>query len=85
MNEGSAGDKLYPNPGISRVRLQLNEDVQRTGDIQMYDLAGKVSRISVRRVNGKMYDIDVSALSQGVYFIKVKTLGGLKTFRFVKL
>ncbi len=85
MNEVSSGDKLYPNPGVSLVRLQLKEDVQRTGDIQLYDIVGKLNRISVRRVNKKLYDIDVSALSKGVYFMKVKTSGGLKTFRFVKL
>jgi hypothetical protein len=85
MNEVSLADKLYPNPGSSWVRLELNEAVQRTGDIQLYDMVGKLNRISVRRVNEKIYDINVSALSPGVYFMKVKTSGGLKTFRFVKL
>ncbi|MGI8582581.1 MAG: T9SS type A sorting domain-containing protein [Chitinophagaceae bacterium] len=85
-NTGSSSvDKLYPNPAFSRVRLELKEDVQRTEDIQLYDKVGKLNRISVRRVNEKIYDIDVSALSQGVYVMKVKTSGGLKTFRFVKL
>jgi hypothetical protein len=85
ISEVFYGDKLYPNPGISSVRLELKEDVQRTGDIQLYDIIGKLNRISVRRVDKKIYDIDVSGLSKGVYFMKVKTSGGLKTFRFVKL
>jgi hypothetical protein len=85
MNEGSLADKLYPNPGSSWVRLELKKGVQRTGDIQLYDMVGKLNRISIRKVNEKIYDIDVSAVSPGVYFMKVKTSGGLKTFRFVKL
>jgi hypothetical protein len=59
--------------------------VQRTNDIQLYDLVGKINTLPIKRVNEKIYDINVSVLSKGVYFIKVKTSGGLKTFRFIKL
>jgi hypothetical protein len=78
-------DKLYPNPGSALVRLELIEDVQQTGDIQLYDIIGKINRILVRRINAKIYEFDVSELSRGIYFMKVKTSGGLKTFRFVKM
>jgi hypothetical protein len=84
-NEVSSGDKLYPNPAFSIVRLELDVDVKRTEDIQLYDLVGKLNKISVRRINERIYDVDVSALSKGVYFIKAKTSGGLKTFKFIKL
>jgi hypothetical protein len=78
-------DKLYPNPASSLVRLQLKDDVQRTSDIQVYDILGKLNRISIRKINEKMYDINVSALSKGVYYIKVKTSAGFTTFRFIKM
>ncbi len=85
ISEISLVDKLYPNPGSSLIRLELTEDVQQTEDIQLYDIIGKINRISVKRINAKIYKIDVSKLSRGVYFMKVKTAGGLKTFRFVKM
>lgn len=79
------GDKLYPNPASSLVRLQLKADVQRTSDIQVYDRVGKLSRVVVKKVNEKAYDIDISALPKGVYFVNVKTSTGFTTFRFVKM
>jgi hypothetical protein len=86
ITEVSSGDKLYPNPAFSTVRLELEVDVQQSsGAIQVYDIVGKLNRISVKRKNENIYDIDVSVLSKGVYFIKVKTSDGLRTFRFVKL
>ncbi|MEJ7766873.1 MAG: MBG domain-containing protein [Chitinophagaceae bacterium] len=85
VKEVSLADKLYPNPALLRVRLELAKDVRRTGDIQVYDMVGKLFKLPVQRINEKIYDIDVSALSPGVYFIKAKSSGALKTFRFVKL
>jgi len=78
-------DKLYPNPASSLVRLQLKDDVHRTSDIQVYDGLGKLNRTSIKKINEKMYDINVSALSKGVYYIKVKTSAGFTTFRFIKM
>jgi hypothetical protein len=85
INDFSSVDKLYPNPGSSLVKLELSDNIQRTEDIQLFDMAGKLTRISVRRAKEKMYEIDVSVLSKGVYLMKVKTSGGLKTFKFIKL
>jgi hypothetical protein len=85
ISEVSNVDKLSPNPAFSLVRLELTDDVQRIGDIQLYDLVGKLTRMPVRKVNEKIYEIDVSALSKGVYFLKVKTQAGLKTFKFIKM
>jgi hypothetical protein len=78
-------DKVYPNPATSLVRLELTEDVLRGADIQVTDISGKLNRVPVKSVNPRTHDINVSMLSRGVYFIKVKSSGGLKTFRFVKL
>ncbi len=81
-----SGNKLYPNPVSSLLRLQLEDDVKLTTDIQVYDMLGKLHRMPVNRVSGKIYEINVAALTKGVYFIKAKTSGGvIKTFRFMKL
>jgi cytoskeletal protein CcmA (bactofilin family) len=78
-------DRLYPNPAISFIKLQLKEGVLQTSAIQVYDGLGKLARVAIRKVNEKLYDINVSALSKGVYYLKVKTVTGLATFKFIKI
>jgi hypothetical protein len=79
------GNKLYPNPGSSMVRLQFKDAEEAISTIQVYDVLGKQSTIPVKRIGGAGYDIDVSSLSKGVYLIKATTPAGVKTFRFVKI
>jgi hypothetical protein len=77
--------KLYPNPASTIVRLQLDTDVKSANDFQVFDAVGKTNTIGVRKINDGMYEMDISRLGKGVYFIKARTTGGLKTFRFVKI
>ena len=77
--------RLYPNPASTIVRMQLETDVKSVNDFQIFDVAGKTNTIGVKRINDGMYELDISRLGKGVYFIKAKTTGGIKTFRFVKM
>lgn len=81
----SKGNKLYPNPGTTVIRLQLSDENDGLSTIQVYDLLGKQTTAPVKRISNGGYDINVSALLKGVYLIKVKAPGGLKTFRFIKI
>lgn len=85
VSEKASEEGLYPNPVASVVTLKLKQDVQRAEDIQVYDLVGRPVRILPKMASEKMYSMDVSALPKGVYFMKVKTDGGMKTFKFIKL
>ena len=78
------GTKLYPNPASTVVRLRLENDVQSTSDIDVYDEVGKLN-ISSRRIGEGLYEINVSKLPRGVYLIKAKTAKGVKTFKFIKM
>jgi hypothetical protein len=78
-------DRLYPNPGSAMVTLQLKDEVQGTEDIRVYDFVGRPTSVSLKKINEKMFEINVSALPKGVYFIKVKTPNVLKTFKFIRL
>lgn len=66
---------IYPNPAQNNVHIEhagLN-------DIQIYDMSGNRMNITVND-----HTIDVSAFPQGTYIVKVKTIGGYATSRFVK-
>jgi hypothetical protein len=85
MKFAASTNSLYPNPATSLVRLQMKDVVQRTTDIQLFDVLGKLHTLVVKKVNENNYDITVSALLKGVYYIKVKTATGITTFKFVKM
>jgi hypothetical protein len=80
-----AEDRIYPNPAYSSIRLQLKEDVQVINDIKIYDRVGRLNNTSSKKIGEGSYDINVSGLSRGMYFIVVKTASEIKTFKFIKL
>ncbi len=78
-------DKLYPNPATTMLRLQLRDDVVSAKDIVIFDGVGNRSPVYARKVAGGSYEMNVSGLSGGVYFIQARTVGGIKTFKFIKM
>src|SRR6185295_15029258 len=78
-------DKLFPNPTTNSLRLTLNQPVGSTREIQVVDITGRVQSVRSRKLSEGNYDINVYGLANGVYFIRAKTPGGYKTFRFIKM
>jgi hypothetical protein len=78
-------DKLFPNPTTNSLRLILNQPVGSTKEIQVVDITGRVQSVRSRKSSEGNYDINVSGLADGVYFIRAKTPVGFKTFRFIKM
>ncbi len=66
---------LFPNPAGDRITLTTGQDIDR---VQLYDVQGRL--ISVANPNGSsVVDMDVSALSTGVYIVRIWS--GNKVFR----
>jgi hypothetical protein len=80
-----AGNKLYPNPASTSVRLQLKDDVKAIRDIRVYDGTGKMIPTPFTRINEGLYEVNIAGLHQGIYIIEAKTAGGSQTFKFIKL
>lgn len=70
---------VYPNPVQNELFVELeNEEITQ---MDILNLSGQV----VKSIgNNASKSIDVSALTQGVYFLKVHTENGTSTNRFVK-
>jgi hypothetical protein len=60
--------RVYPNPASDRVTLELLDD-QEVTRVEIYDIQGNRTFSQ----NGNMKEIDVSALSTGMYILKVTT------------
>lgn len=72
----------YPNPGKSRITVEVESGQESETDLQVISLSGVVqSRSSVRLAEGSNFIVhDISMLPPGSYVIKV----GFQTMRFAK-
>jgi hypothetical protein len=78
-------DLVYPNPASNTIRLQLTEDVVNINEIQVLSAMGKVNKTSARKIDDGVYELNISGLTKGLYFIRSRTPGGIKTLKFVKM
>ena len=68
-NKQEIGLSVYPNPAKQKLYI-LNKGVTRVSKIFIADVTGKVLVIKEINSNTAIYDIDISPLRSGLYFIK---------------
>ncbi len=79
-------ESIYPNPASNTIRVQLGNEVTSAKDITLVDAVGRLqSNISIRQINNKFFELNISGLPKGVYIIRAKTIDGDKTFKFIKM
>ncbi len=66
---------VYPNPVNDKLNILTNENIS---NISVNDINGKTV------LTGNSKSIDVSALSNGVYFVKIETAKGITNSKFIK-
>ena len=62
--------KVYPNPTFSSLNIQLNK-VSTSTNVSIYSLQGKLIK-EINFVNKDLLAVDVSALNEGSYLVKIK-------------
>ncbi len=67
--------KIYPNPANQYLIIDNTDIIIK--QVQIYDLRGKLQKHY--RINNTKCTIDISHLSQGMYFIKIETSQGIIT------
>ena len=72
---------VYPNPSSSKISINLDSNWQQ-GEIHLYDIAGKeLKRFDISEVN--KFEIDVSDIPNGVYFLFIRLVNGESVVRKV--
>jgi len=71
--------KMYPNPVKGEI---LNIKTQRDLQVDIFDVLGK--KVIATTVNENSNAINVSALSNGLYLVKLKSSDGVVTKRLIK-
>ncbi|MGK0420416.1 MAG: beta-glucanase (GH16 family) [Polaribacter sp.] len=73
--------KLFPNPVNDKLNIQFSSDL---GEIKgtIYSLTGQKIQVFIQ--NSLKKTIDISDVSEGIYFIKLETEKGTSTHKIVK-
>lgn len=76
---------LYPNPAQNEIHLSFNEsELGELANLLLVDQSGREINSEVFHVNDLHHTVDCSKLTNGVYFIQVKTGKSQAVSRFVK-
>jgi hypothetical protein len=54
-------------------------------ELQVLDGFGKLNRTNARKIDDGIYELNISGLSKGLYFLKARTAEGIKTLKFIKM
>ncbi len=81
--------KLYPNPTMHFVRMDLRYDANSKLKIELVDMLGRVinsDNLEVRKDQSSDYQLDVSSLSAGMYMFRITDKGQiLNNYKFQKV
>ncbi|MFT4526901.1 MAG: hypothetical protein ACI85F_003082, partial [Bacteroidia bacterium] len=76
----SKGDvRVYPNPANDQLYLQSTFDQV---DLQIFDITGKIVFES-GRYNEGLHRIDISSMTQGIYFVRLTSTAGERVEKLI--
>lgn len=68
---GNSSIQVYPNPVADEFSLKIQNDVE-VESLKLYDISGKL----IKEVSDFNEKVNISGLTSGVYFLKIKTSKG---------
>jgi hypothetical protein len=82
--KNAASVAMYPNPASSVLNIELKGTDETISRIQVLDITGKTALVETV-TNSKQYMLNMSTLTDGVYFVNVQLGNGEQTTRKVIL
>lgn len=74
------GIRLWPNPSHGKLSIQSNLNIK---SIELFSISGE--KLNEIKLNRYEYTMDISDLSSGVYFFRVKTAKESTVLKFIRL
>ncbi|GAB4451536.1 MAG: hypothetical protein OHK0036_12070 [Bacteroidia bacterium] len=71
---------IYPNPANNELFIKTNY-LNALHEVILFDISGKKLNISTEKISSTLWKLDLSMLSQGIYFVSVNHL----FFKIIKL
>ena len=81
-NANSAHLRLYPNPVVDLLSIQLPATIQ-TASVELLSIEGKIL-YKKQLITNNLLQINVSQFRQGIYLCRVNNGTSIKTTKFIK-
>ena len=75
--------KIYPNPASNRVFIEMDRITGPDIQVSIYDITGKLKYNALKPFVNKI-ELDIQNLSNGIYFIELKTIADKSVFKLIK-
>jgi len=85
-NIASNSIKVYPNPTTDKFFIQSNADIKDDLTISIYDNTGRIlysSKLDELLANN-MHEIDISALTNGIYILQINNYKSITIMKIIK-
>ena len=76
---------VYPNPSKGLVTIHIKDGSLSPDNIELSDAYGKMYVTNAKILSPQSLQVDLSRLSSGMYFIRVKVGNAYQVFRVVKM
>jgi hypothetical protein len=77
---------VFPNPVSNKTTIYLANDVINVKGLSLFDSYGKSHPIKmVKQISDQAIEVDLSKLSSGMYFMRIKGKAVFKTISIMKL
>jgi len=83
MTSNNISFSIFPNPTVNFIHIRLNRNIDKPYEFSLFKTDG--TNIFTKIETDKDEDIDFSGLSDGVYFIAIKSESFVKTEKIVVL
>lgn len=80
---GGVALQIYPNPAINTVSVNVSEPACVGSLLELYDQVGQ--RLMTVRITSTSFQLNVSSLPRGLYFIRVNGGAVKSSYRLVKI
>ena len=74
---------LFPNPADASVNIQINEQIKDGLRVELFNAQGKMVKAADFENSSSILKVDVANLSEGFYFVMIKTQDGHATKRLM--
>ncbi len=80
VSENKTTAKFYPNPTMGLLNIETNDDSNKI--IHVLDLAGRT--VLAENTINKNFQLDISNLAIGIYYVMIKTVNGTQVSKIIK-
>lgn len=77
--------KLYPNPAFNSITLKDETPFSSNTKFSIYDLQGRKIKDLKSNLHSSTQTFDISSLSLGIYFLKIRNEELVETLKFIKI